>query len=778
MAHDIKRGNDQFVREQISKALNEVAVGGATGPTGPMGPQGPIGATGDMGPTGATGIQGPQGPEGDIGPEGPTGPQGPVGGSSSVFFYRADANAQAPNDPGAGKVRWNAATQDQSTSLYFDWLTTNDFDAHLLFKLAATPSRIIIADADLAVTNQVWEMTAPAIEYPDWFEVEVTFLEGSASHQFSHNTLLSVTLITDGVEGPAGPTGPQGPQGEMGPMGPQGATGPQGIQGQTGLQGAAGATGPAGPTGPQGPPGDGGGEVGPEGPMGPAGPEGPMGPAGPTGPAGPPGADGAQGATGLTGPTGPTGPAGTTGAQGPKGDTGDTGAAGATGPTGPAGAAGPEGPQGTQGPQGIPGPEGPTGPAGPAGESGTLILDGAGPPDDALGNVGEYYVDTTNEIMYGPKQSDDVIYDSERAVQGALGTLTTATSGFHLGADYQFLVAGRITGLRFLRHSSQTATSRTLRLFNAAGVQVASAPTTEPGAGGSTDWYSVTFPPIAVAVNDIFIATYNSTVGTTRIASTTPPPPNHVDATKAVWVGGRNGPVGITFPTTVTTGNVYADILWEPELPPVDPWPVAVGAGGEEGPMGPEGPEGPMGPEGPQGIPGATGAQGPQGVKGDTGNTGTTGPTGPQGIPGPTGSTGATGPTGPQGDPGATGATGATGSQGPTGATGSQGPAGDVTKYLGQNLQTGTSYTLVLADAGKILDLSNASPIALTIPSNAAVPFPVDTRIDLNQYGAGIITVSITGDTVRGNLKSRGQYTALSLWKRAATEWIVWGGAP
>lgn len=70
---------------------------------------------------------------------------------------------------------------------------------------------------------------------------------------------------------------------------------------------------------------------------------------------------------------------------------------------------------------------------------------------------------------------------------------------------------------------------------------------------------------------------------------------------------------------------------------------------------------------GPQGPAGATGAAGPQGPAGATGATGPQGPVGATGLQGPAGA------TGPQG---LVGATGATGPQGPAGATGPQGPSG------------------------------------------------------------------------------------------------------
>jgi hypothetical protein len=96
--------------------------------------------------------------------------------------------------------------------------------------------------------------------------------------------------------------------------------------------------------------------------------------------------------------------------------------------------------------------------------------------------------------------------------------------------------------------------------------------------------------------------------------------------------------------------------------------------------------------------------------------------------------------------------------------------------YIGQNLQTGTTYELVLADAGKMVELTNAAAILLTIPANSAVAFPVNTRIDLSQGGAGLLTVEITTDTLDGELVSQGQDKGMSLWKKSATVWKLYGG--
>lgn len=98
------------------------------------------------------------------------------------------------------------------------------------------------------------------------------------------------------------------------------------------------------------------------------------------------------------------------------------------------------------------------------------------------------------------------------------------------------------------------------------------------------------------------------------------------------------------------------------------------------------------------------------------------------------------------------------------------------TRFKGQNLQTGTAYTLVLGDAGHIVEMNNGAANTLTIPSNAAVAFPVDTYITVIQYGAGQTTIAIDTDTLTGNVNINAQYEAVTLWKRSATEWVVLGG--
>ena len=94
------------------------------------------------------------------------------------------------------------------------------------------------------------------------------------------------------------------------------------------------------------------------------------------------------------------------------------------------------------------------------------------------------------------------------------------------------------------------------------------------------------------------------------------------------------------------------------------------------------------------------------------------------------------------------------------------------------NSQTGTSYTLVLADAHKLVTLSNASAITLTIPTNSSVAFEIGDQVNIAQLGAGQVTVDGAGVTLRSQgskLKLNGQYSAATLIKIDTNEWVLVG---
>lgn len=89
-----------------------------------------------------------------------------------------------------------------------------------------------------------------------------------------------------------------------------------------------------------------------------------------------------------------------------------------------------------------------------------------------------------------------------------------------------------------------------------------------------------------------------------------------------------------------------------------------------------------------------------------------------------------------------------------------------------------SSYTLVLTDAGKVVEMNSASGVTLTVPTNAAVAFPVGTVVEVLQVGAGQITVApAAGVTLRtpASLTSRAQWATLGLRKRSINEWVISG---
>ena len=86
---------------------------------------------------------------------------------------------------------------------------------------------------------------------------------------------------------------------------------------------------------------------------------------------------------------------------------------------------------------------------------------------------------------------------------------------------------------------------------------------------------------------------------------------------------------------------------------------------------------------------------------------------------------------------------------------------------LSFNAQTGTTYTLVIADLGKMVTLSNASGITLTVPPSV---FSSGNQINIQQIGAGQVTlaqgagVTITSTGASASApKLRAQYSAATI---------------
>ena len=101
------------------------------------------------------------------------------------------------------------------------------------------------------------------------------------------------------------------------------------------------------------------------------------------------------------------------------------------------------------------------------------------------------------------------------------------------------------------------------------------------------------------------------------------------------------------------------------------------------------------------------------------------------------------------------------------------------TAMIAINAQTGTTYTTVLTDDGKLITCSNASAIALTIPPNSSVAYGIGTQINIAQLGAGTVTITagagVTLNSAGSKLKTDAQYAVATCVKTDTNTWFVVG---
>jgi hypothetical protein len=87
------------------------------------------------------------------------------------------------------------------------------------------------------------------------------------------------------------------------------------------------------------------------------------------------------------------------------------------------------------------------------------------------------------------------------------------------------------------------------------------------------------------------------------------------------------------------------------------------------------------------------------------------------------------------------------------------------------NEQTGTTYTLVAGDNGKVIKFTNGSAITLTLPSGLGEGF----NCTVIQYGAGQITFSGTFYNQSSHTKTAGQYAVTGLISCVADSFVLAG---
>jgi hypothetical protein len=89
------------------------------------------------------------------------------------------------------------------------------------------------------------------------------------------------------------------------------------------------------------------------------------------------------------------------------------------------------------------------------------------------------------------------------------------------------------------------------------------------------------------------------------------------------------------------------------------------------------------------------------------------------------------------------------------------------------------SYTLVLSDKDRLIEMNSSSSNTLTVPLDSSEEFPVGSQINILQTGTGQTTVAPVngGVTVNGTpgLKLRARWSSATLIKRAENVWVLAG---
>jgi hypothetical protein len=95
------------------------------------------------------------------------------------------------------------------------------------------------------------------------------------------------------------------------------------------------------------------------------------------------------------------------------------------------------------------------------------------------------------------------------------------------------------------------------------------------------------------------------------------------------------------------------------------------------------------------------------------------------------------------------------------------------------NAQTGTTYTFVAADAGKLVTSSNGSAQTVTIPPNSSVAFAIGTQIMVQNIGSANATLAqgsgVTIQSKDSNKEIDGQFAAATCIKTATDTWSLIG---
>lgn len=90
-----------------------------------------------------------------------------------------------------------------------------------------------------------------------------------------------------------------------------------------------------------------------------------------------------------------------------------------------------------------------------------------------------------------------------------------------------------------------------------------------------------------------------------------------------------------------------------------------------------------------------------------------------------------------------------------------------------------SDHTLVLTDAGKLIEVSSTSAQTVTIPPYSSVAFPIGTQILVTQLGNGQVSIApgsgVTLNSKDGNRKLSATHCGVTLIKTRTDTWVALG---
>jgi hypothetical protein len=104
--------------------------------------------------------------------------------------------------------------------------------------------------------------------------------------------------------------------------------------------------------------------------------------------------------------------------------------------------------------------------------------------------------------------------------------------------------------------------------------------------------------------------------------------------------------------------------------------------------------------------------------------------------------------------------------------------SGGGASYSAVRTQSGTTYTLVLGDAGDYIQTTSTTAVTITVPPQSSVTWAADTEIYFEQNNTGQITIAAgAGVTINSSetLKSFARYSVLALKRVASDVWTLTG---